>query len=355
MASIRTILLTYAVPFSVLAVPLGSAAAAPGVRTKLPTAPAKKKTSPTTQTNTAPGEVGGLGPSDPCPTAKNCDPSDLDKDEIPDAWEDKLAVKFAPELRLPPPHRDWTRPASVDWYLPRVQMRFDHTNCPDHQIVAKGDVTQANLGAQRHRFTGALCKHTGDLKSSTAEPKFFLQPSDDVHKGASKEHWRTYVHVKESDVGAYDVQYWFFYAYNDSVGPFNHEGDWEHITVTTDAAGNFVSAHYGQHEGGHSYTKSDLMFVHDNHPVVYVADGSHACYPRVGSHDIPNVPGFDDHTYSHGPVWETWKDWVNVGEKNHPRNGQLFLRYAGRWGEIGNTDVTSGPFTPSFQPAWNAR
>jgi hypothetical protein len=44
---------------------------------------------------------------------------------------------------------------------------------------------------------------------------------------------------------------------------------------------------------------------------------------------------------------------VNVGEKGAPRNGQLFIAYGGRWGEVGELEETSGPQGPSFQGSWN--
>lgn len=54
-----------------------------------------------------------------------------------------------------------------------------------------------------------------------------------------------------------------------------------------------------------------------------------------------------------GPVWKTWTRWYNVGEIDRPRSGQSFIRYAGRWGEIGESGYTTGPRTPSFRAAWN--
>src|SRR5690606_41598556 len=36
---------------------------------------------------------------------------------------------------------------------------------------------------------------------------------------------------------AVDIQYWFFYPYNDWVASVNHEADWEHITVVASGDG----------------------------------------------------------------------------------------------------------------------
>src|SRR5678816_2129936 len=68
---------------------------------------------------------------------------DVDQDGIQDAIEKKLILEYAPEVRLHP--KDWTRPANVDWYLQRTSMRFSHEHCPDHEVLAFGETTQASL------------------------------------------------------------------------------------------------------------------------------------------------------------------------------------------------------------------
>lgn len=298
----------------------------------------------------------GLAPGESGPDATNADAltGDNDGDGIVDSYENQLAAKYAPEVRLPPDSIDWTRPANVDWYLARVHMRFDHSGCPDHEIIPLGSVTQGNLSTQSHPTTNWYCGHTSTVYSSSAKHlEFFLQPPDDsVHSGTTQSGWRVYVHVKPSVVvtGGYDIQYWFFYAYNDAAAGFNHEADWEHITVTTDSAGAFQSAWYAQHSSGARYTASQLLW-NGTHPVVYSADGTHASYKGPGTWDGPVVP---DYCYDGGPIWQTWTNFVNVGERSAPLNGQAFIKYGGRWGEIGELEDTSGPPTPSVQGSWNS-
>jgi len=89
---------------------------------------------------------------EPCTSATNCPQTDVDLDGVPDMWEDVLAVKYAPEVRLPPSNEDWTRPSSVDWYLARAHLRFEHDNCSDCPIMSVGSVTQQNLWKQTHRW-----------------------------------------------------------------------------------------------------------------------------------------------------------------------------------------------------------
>jgi hypothetical protein len=295
---------------------------------------------------------------------------DGDNDGVGDSYEDDLARKWAPEIHLSPSSKDWTRPANVDWYLARVRMRFHQVGCPDDQLLNRGYVTQSNIYQQRERRRDRywFCTKSGSyLYSKDSHPEFFLQPpSDSVHAGSSSSsQWKAYVHVRYYPSGvsffgaqiipaqSYVIQYWLFYPYNDSYGSINHEGDWERVTVVTNRYGSLRYVYLSQHEGAKRYTHSQLGW-NGNHPIVYSADGSHANYPSVGSFTIPNVPSwFKDHTYSGGPVWRTWNNFVNVGEKNAPLHGQNFIRYGGRWGEIGTTDVTSGPVGPAFKIWWS--
>jgi hypothetical protein len=62
--------------------------------------------------------------------------------------------------------------------------------------------------------------------------------------------------------------------------------------------------------------------------------------------------GFTDYT-NQGTSYDTGANMINVGEKGKPLNSQVFINYGGRWGEIGTTDYTSGPQTPSVQATWN--
>ena len=191
------------------------------------------------------------------------------------------------------------------------------------------------------------------MRSSDSEKGFFLQPPNDtVHLGAPQREWRVYGHVVASTEtpGALNLQYWFWYPYNDWVATVNHEGDWEHITVVAKADGTLVGAFYAEHNGGTWHAAADLPLTADGRPIVYSADGSHASYVRVG--EFSHGPGFSDRTYDGGPIWRTWENLVNVGEKDRPRNGQVFIQYGGRWGEVGETDATSGPNGPAFKSSW---
>src|SRR6476620_5406471 len=79
---------------------------------------------------------------------------------------------------------------------------------------------------------------------------------------------RAYVNVVNSGVGGqYDIQYWFYYAFNGPTtsqfdGPVGksttneappsgqHDGDWEHIVVRVADSGNIVSVFFAEHGSG---------------------------------------------------------------------------------------------------------
>jgi hypothetical protein len=284
--------------------------------------------------------------------------SDQDQDGIDDALEDALATTFAPEVRLAPDSMDWARPANVDWFLQRVALRYHHGLCHDCPVLPLGSLTQSLLAHATHPAKSWTCSHDSDriLNSSYSEG-FYLQPEDPATNfGASLDEWKVYVHVRRSRLigDGYDIQYWFFYPYNKASGLFDHEGDWEHITVTVDANRNFVSAWYSQHLGGARYLPPSMSFVPGTwHPIVYSAAGTHASYPRAGEFPLQHVPFFKDKTSDFGPVWRTWDNWVNLGERGHPRSGQDFIDFSGRFGRFDTSPLTYGPLGPAFHDTWD--
>ncbi|HEU4407151.1 MAG TPA: Vps62-related protein [Polyangiaceae bacterium] len=307
------------------------------------------------------GGGGGAGPGGAGGEGGGLTGLDDDADGIDDGLETTLARRFAPLLRLTA--NEQYRPGSVAWYLPRVHLRFNHDNCFDHEILALGEVTADNLGQQSHPNNGSLCQHSGDaedqLPSNAKHLEFFLQPPDDAaHGGAPPADWRAYAHVKKSQTiaGGYDVQYWFFYPFNSTIANFDHEADWEHITVVADASEAIAQARYAAHSGGTTHPASALELVPGtSRPVGYVALGSHATYNKPGEY-LTEAPDFvfTDQADGEGPEFDTSVGLVNVGERGKPLNGQAWVNYGGRWGEIGEFSNTSGPPGPAFQGAWDA-
>jgi hypothetical protein len=310
---------------------------------------------------------------------------DNDYDGIDDGTEAELADRFAPLLYMPNlisraeaeyTWGDWTWPANVEWYLANTQMRFHHDNCPDHQILNLGTINTSNLITQVHqRATSWLgCSHSGTTYGSGAasgydngyngENHFFLQAVyDDVtHPGVrDASGWKVYTHVYRNTIGGVSIQYWFFYPYNDFIGGFNHESDWEHITVKLDPAQQVAGLIYAAHFTP-KVLRSDEVTWYGTHPEVWVADGSHASYATEGQcdADYPEGPNNDSCWTNLDQRWFTWSGGkgadqglqggglVNMGEmpqdgaNKRPMPGQGWILFSGHWGEEGTSDLTSG-------------
>ncbi|MEA2750269.1 MAG: hypothetical protein QOI41_4412 [Myxococcales bacterium] len=290
--------------------------------------------------------------ADPDADADPNAPSPSDDPTLPAATQAQLVKAFAPRLHL---HSDdTTRPANVDWYLSRVSMRYNHPNCPDHEILALGKVTQAALGVQSHPDDKSFCQHDGsDVRKSGSDEGFFIQVANHAtYDGAPRSEWKTYVVWRPKAAGLVDIEYWAFYAYNDGFLTFNHEADWEHVTVSIDPKGNdaqgkALKVFFSAHKGGTTLNVGDPKLEMDgNHPISYVAKGTHANYSKPGQYTIPGIPlgvaKDDAKAAAPADVWKTEGTTVLVGTRTAPKNNQVFVKYWGRWGQIGANSETSG-------------
>lgn len=297
------------------------------------------------------GNERGPTDDDPDRDADPDAPSPADDPRMALAQQRELIRRFAPHLHLHP--GDSNRPANVDWYLARVSMRYHHNNCPDHEVLPLGKVNQASLIAQTHDDTGWFCRHKGNDTASTEGNHFFLEVADHAtYKGAPRAEWKTYVAWRPQERGLVHIYYWFFYPFNDGFTFFNHESDWEHVRVTIDpnaerGQGKALEVMMSSHRGGTTLKRNDARLTMDGgtHPVVYTAKGSHANYPKPGTYSIPGTKGIPHDTAKAAPaadVWRTENDVVLVGTRANPKNGQVFIKYWGIWGERGELRETSG-------------
>jgi hypothetical protein len=89
--------------------------------------------------------------------------------------------------------------------------------------------------------------------------------------------------TRYDDSDEYAVQYWFLYFFNFRLN--EHESDWEQVTVRLDEEKRPTAAFFSAHEGGGAADWKDVR-SQDEHPIVYVALGSHANYLRPGRHRV---------------------------------------------------------------------
>lgn len=289
--------------------------------------------------------------------------------------EEDAARRFAPVVRLHP--NEVYAPANVHWYLSRVRMRHHRSVlrwcsllffiCPpvrlDAQLLDLGQVNAASLLAQR---SGGQTSGVGSKRTD-----FFLeidgseQSQNETRRG-SLESAVVYAHIRQAPSGSakFDIQFWFFYPFNGSIvtAPVyrpQHEGDWEHITVRVSPDFQVAdSVFFAAHSGSDAWLPASAVSWDGSHPIVYSALGSHASYPTAGTQSRPPwVLMPDDHTSDGGHVWHTWQRVSVVGSFDNPTPGNEWIRYTGRWGQmgvafIGGKTATDGPRGPAFQGWW---
>ncbi len=129
------------------------------------------------------------------------------------------------------------------------------------------------------------------------------------------------------------LQYWMFY-YHNPIEFLAHEGDWEMVQIGLDATHQPDVAVYNQHDGGEVCEWGEVE-VSGTHPIVYVAEGSHASY--FGPERIP-VEHIYDHADGLGGTLLA-PDLVEITTDN-PR----WTGWPGTWGNAWNS-----PQGPRFQ------
>jgi hypothetical protein len=157
---------------------------------------------------------------------------------------------------------------------------------------------------------------------------------------------RIYGHLARDDEERVWLQYWFFYYYNDKafLGFGVHEGDWEMVQVGLDRRGKPEAMTFAQHEHGERCSWMQVDKHARTHPIVYVARGSQASYPRPGRHRAPIVPDNADGKGAEiSPTLELLDDrqpgWVGWG---------------GRWGSTRASSIaeSNSPRGPKQHGQW---
>ena len=156
------------------------------------------------------------------------------------------------------------------------------------------------------------------------------------HGDASAIYYRT---TQAND--RYYVDYWWFLRYNDGGAAFNHEGDWEGVTVHLNGS-TPTEIRLDRHKSscGETVKWSDMEFE-SGHVVVYAAEFDHGTY-KSGGIDPANLschPFIDDITNKR-EAWHTWQRLGNVRKQD-------WYGFGGAWGEPGTRVETTGPLGPS--------
>jgi hypothetical protein len=164
-----------------------------------------------------------------------------------------------------------------------------------------------------------------------------------------------YAHItSEEGEDGIALQYWFYYYFNDWNN--HHEGDWEMIQVTFDEADSIEEAldvepssvAYSQHGTGETSSwDDDELEKEGDHPVVYVAHGSHASFIEqavyLGLGEEGAGFGCDDTT---GATRRFELEAVVIPSTTEGAPDELaWVGFFGRWGEPAGTEF-NGPTGP---------
>lgn len=271
--------------------------------------------------------------------------ADFDRDGLDDALEDALLARHAPVVLLAP--AEHALPASTGWLLARARVETAPGRPP--QMTEASVLTAVGAIAAR-------------LVPGADEPGARLRIPRGVRPGSERPaDWTVYGHAHRAADGGVLLQYWFFYPFNDAHWAFDHEGDWEHVTVRLDAGGRPLGAWYARHVDNAPGAWFDWAALarEGDHPVVLSGQGTHASYASAGE-----APAWEGLCPVRDParapaagcrVWRTGEGGgvANVGERGAPR--LRFIAWPGRWGTTGAFGLerrAGSPAGPAFQRGW---
>jgi hypothetical protein len=288
------------------------------------------------------------------------------------------AARFRPILRFDSGER-W-RPLNIDRLLaerspagaPRHRLCAIHggRQGPCEPLAGVADLADDRSAARVIDFAGRALEGT-DQRSPTLERCPGAQPARlyDCDRGPAT---AMYYRVTRSGGRTY-VDYWWYLRFNDFASPriralcrnavqrglfgcYNHEGDWEGVTVVSARRDptRLAFVDMASHEGVFRFAAAEVR-RRGARPIVYPARGSHAAYSR------PCAKGCRQH-YSRLP--ETSHDgrapWGANGAADCPPGTCLiplpareFDAFPGRWGspecDGGGCRLVPGPRSPSRQ------
>lgn len=250
------------------------------------------------------------------------------------------AVKaFTPVVRLHPGEQYF--PLDPAMFIEGSSLRFDQSRRTDHSEAGQGEIDSARLGSGGYQRNG----RASNDPNAKQRGGWFLRLEDDALKAGIDTRARGLYHL----VSGQSLTYWFFYAYSDSEGTVNHEGDWERISIQLNKDNRPIRVSFHGH-GGNCLTEWSVVDkVRETHPVVYSSLGDHASFPRPGKRKMFK-----------GAATDQWADggqeWDLSAHKLFDVTKRPWYGYTGAWGDLGSDfgplgEISSGPQGPVMKPA----
>jgi hypothetical protein len=195
-----------------------------------------------------------------------------------------LAFKYRPVLRFD--SAETWRPLNIDLFLWESRFGRQHHIC----ATAAGSCDVISEPGDLNR--GAVLDIAGEAREgadySTPQPIGCRQPAP-LRDCDSGDRSAIYYDISRRR-GRAVIDYWWFLRFNyvRFAAPLkcrfkvclDHEGDWEGVRVIPPAGGADLEVHYDAHGRSESYIDIEPETATTGRPVVYVARGTHASYPR---------------------------------------------------------------------------
>jgi len=269
-------------------------------------------------------------------------------------------IRYAPLVYIHPSEGNYPASARRD-YLRHSSLRWARGGMVDRTVAGRGQISAIRLGdrpANTNPYSREVRVSCGPYVScvktyrsydytrprGTEAPRndlpvgdgFFLDFRGDRGGIRDLSNVPAYYHYSP---GAF-ITYWFFYPWNDGVSVGNHEGDWERVVVKLSSTNTATNIAYYRHRCYRTATWAQASKVpNTQHPIVFAAEGAHGTYGRAGDQYDSCATGIVDYTAA-GPAWRTWTWLADVTQ-------QPWYGFGGAWGEIGSSDITTGPLGPS--------
>jgi hypothetical protein len=296
----------------------------------------------------------------------------------------EVVARHAPLIWLHSEERLW--PMSAGTFVNRSALLWSRRpNCADTRVAEVGDVRAGRLGSRAGAHGGPYTQHPTSPRPSSGpdpcRPGSSVKASNDYTRPETHRVEGFYLDLANSErVGAklrcppapvkcevyseapvyyqYSprrfITYWFFFGFS---SPFRgsslfdvagHEGDWERISVRLDSSGRPTEVAYYQHKGDpttanrKSVSWSELGAtggLQGERPIVFVARGSHASYPKA-CRRVFGVKFCATDLRDAGWRWTASEHLRDV-------TAQPWYGFGGAWGALGGllTDF-SGPAGP---------
>lgn len=245
----------------------------------------------------------------------------------------QLAIKFCPVLYL-----NGDAEAGENYEPDPVQLMLDVSVMRDSGNP--GFSAKATIGNMINYTKSTYFIDVANLSSKNNTPVEYKAVYDSLQSSYKP---TVYARIKEADASGYTtVQYWFFYYMNDWRNI--HEGDWEmtQLNFTGQTAKDIVAKGelpafmaLSQHQSGQKMTWNTMNekgLVKGTHPIVYVAQGSHANYFTPGQ--SWSVLDFDKTGLSNWKIIEPGQlEIILLSEADTAEKGLEWLQFKGDWGE----------------------